>query len=148
MNLMTSIVCPVSFESIDSNVSRLSIFTLVVLMALFLMTNNPLWLFFVVIDYSFRATGYGKYSILTVLYSNLIQFLNISPKYIDKAQKVFAARLGLLCAVAGLVLAIAGFSTAAIVVIAMLASLSTMDSVFNFCVGCLIYNYLVYPFYK
>ena len=122
MNLMTSIVCPISTERIDSNVSRLSIFSLVVLMAIFLMTNNPLWLLFVVIDYSFRATGFGKYSILTVFYSNLTQTLNITPKYIDKAQKVFAACLGWLCATAGLVFMLSGFPAAAVVVVILLAN--------------------------
>ena len=148
MNIMTNIVCPVSTESIDSNVSRLSIFTLVILMAFFLVTGQPLWLCFVVIDYTFRALGYGKYSILTFIYGVITQRLNIPPKFIGKAQKVFAARLGWLCALAGLLLTVMGFPTAAIIVVVMLATLSTMDSVFNFCVGCLIYNYVVLPFYK
>ncbi len=148
MNLMTNIICPISFERIDSNVSRLSIFTLVVLMAIFLITGNPLWLAFVVLDYSFRATGNGQYSILTIIYQRLVKTLNIQPKMIDKAQKTFAARLGWLCSAAGLVLIIMGFSTAAVIVTVMLAVLSTLDSVGNLCVGCLIYNYLVYPFFN
>ena len=148
MNLMSNIVCPVSTEKIDSNVSRLSVFTLVVLMAFFLTDGNPLWLCFVVFDYFLRATGYGQYSILTVGYSKITERIGITPKYIGKSQKVFASRLGWLCALCGLLLSLGGYTTAANTVIIMLASLATLDSVFNFCVGCLIYNYLVLPFYS
>lgn len=148
MNWMNHLVCPISQEKIDSNISRLSVFTLVVLMAFFLVTSNPAWLYFVVLDYFLRAIGYGQYSLLTLCYTWVNQLLGIPPKYIDKAQKVFAARLGWLCSALALVLSLAGFTTAALVVIVLLATLSTMDSVFNFCVGCLIYNYLVLPFYS
>lgn len=148
MNLMTNVVCPISTRKIDSNVSRLSTFTLVLLMALFLVTYHPIWLFLVAIGYAFRALGYGQYSILTIVYSKLMSTLNISPKYIDKGQKVFAARLGFLCSAAGLVLVLLGFNTAAATIIILLATLSSMDSVFDFCLGCLIYNYLVLPFYQ
>jgi hypothetical protein len=39
-------------------------------------------------------------------------------------------------------------STATIIIIGMWTALAILDSVFDFCVGCLIYNYLVFPFYN
>jgi hypothetical protein len=37
---------------------------------------------------------------------------------------------------------------ASVITMSMLMILAIADSVLNFCVGCLMYNYLVYPFYK
>lgn len=144
----SKIVCPVSIEKIDSNISRTTIFLNVVLMALFIMNKNPLFIAIVAFDYFIRAVLDVKYSPLRWLAIQLIKPFNFKQKPIDLAQKVFASRLGMLCSVSALLLTILNFNTAALVVASILLALSVLDSVFNFCVGCIIYNYLVYPFYK
>ena len=67
---------------------------------------------------------------------------------VNKAPKIFASRLGFICAVLGLVFISLGMPTASIAVIGMFAVLALMDSVFNFCVGCVIYHHLVFPYFK
>lgn len=69
-------------------------------------------------------------------------------EYIAAAPKVFASRLGFICAVLGVVFISMGMTLASTIVIAMFTVLAILDSVFNFCVGCLIYHTLVFPFYK
>lgn len=142
------IVCPVSFEKIDSNVSRVTIFLNVILMAFFVFTLNPVFIGIVTIDYFTRAIVKVKYSPLRTIAIQISNLLKLDKKPINQAQKIFASRLGVICAVSSQILLLLGFSTAAIVITSILLILSTLDSVFNFCVGCFIYNYLVYPFYK
>lgn len=145
---MNSIICPISSERIDSNVSRLTVFFNVVLMMLFVLTLQPVFALIVAIDCFIRAALDMKYSPFRRLSQVIINRLNLKKKPIDLAQKIFASRLGFLCAIAAAILTLTGYTTASIYVAVFLMILSILDSVFNFCVGCLIYNYVVYPFYK
>lgn len=143
-----SLICPISSENIDSNTSRLTVFLNVLLMSGFLITLNPVFISIVAIDYFVRATLDKKYSPIRFLASGIVNAMNLKKKPINLGQKIFASRLGFLCAISSLILILLGYSTASIIVATLLMSLAILDSVFNFCVGCLIYNYLVYPFYK
>ena len=142
------LVCPVFFEKIDSNVSRLSVFLEVIMMAVYLITLNPVWITIVAIEYCINAFGDSRYSLTKGAAKGIVKALNLRPNFIDKGQKVFAARLGFICAALGLVFFILGNMTASLVITAFLFILATADSVFNLCLGCAIYNYLVYPFVR
>ena len=145
---MNSIICPISTVKIDLNVSRLTVFINVVLMALFVYTLNPIYLAIVTIDYFIRAFLDGTYSPIRYVAAQIVSVLPLEKKPIGLAQKVFASRLGFLCAIASGFFLMLGYTTASIISIGILLVLSFPDSVLNFCVGCLIYNYLVYPFFK
>jgi len=145
---MNSIICPISPEKIDSNTSRLTIFLNVVLMVLFLITLNPFFILIVSLDYFIRAALDVKYSPLRLIAYGVVNTLSLKKKPINLAQKIFASRLGFLCAITSAILILLGYNTSSMIVVGILLSLSIMDSVFNFCVGCLIYNYLVFPYYK
>jgi hypothetical protein len=148
LNPMKNLICPISTKRIDSNVSRFTVFLNVVLMVVFLITENPIFILIVSIDYFIRATLNAKYSPLKQLAAFLVRPMGLKKKQIDLAPKVFASRLGFLCAFSSLVLIYAGFTTASLIIAALLMVLSIMDSVFNFCVGCLIYHHLVFPIFK
>ncbi len=143
-----SLICPISTEKIDSNTSRLTVFLNVLLMAGFLVTLNPILITIVSIDYFVRAALHVKYSPIRFVAHWVVNIMNLKKKPINLAQKIFASRLGFLCAFSSSILILLGYNTASIIVATVLMSLAIMDSVFNYCVGCIIYNYLVYPFYK
>ena len=145
---LDNVVCPISVEKIDSNVSRLTIFFNVILMGLYIYTLLPVFILIVAIDYLIRATSDVKYSPVRFIALNIVKGLKLQKKPINLAQKVFASRLGTICAITASILFFTGNYTGSIIVTSILLVLSTLDSVFNFCVGCLIYNYIVYPFYK
>ncbi len=145
---LQGIVCPISIEKIDSKVSRLTVFLNVVLMGFFLYTRNPFFIGIVALDYFIRAAWKIEYSPIRYIAYSIVSALKFQKKPINLAQKVFASRLGVICAVTSLVLQLLGYTTGAIVVASLLMLLSFMDSVLNFCVGCIIYNYIVFPFYK
>lgn len=145
---MNSVICPISTEKIDLNVSRLTVFLNVLIMALFVYTLNPFYLAIVIADYFIRAVLDGSYSPIRYAAAQIVSVLPLEKKPIGLAQKVFASRLGLLCAVASGIFLFLGNTTGSIISISILLVLSFADSVLNICVGCLIYNYLVYPFFK
>lgn len=143
----SNVVCPVSQERVDSHVSRLTVFMSVVLMGYFLITLQPIAVWILALDCGIRAAGYNHYSPLCFIASLIIKTMGIQPKMVGKAPKVFASRLGFTCAALGVVFITFNLPTAARVIIGMFAVLATLDSVFNFCVGCIIYHYLVFPFF-
>ncbi len=117
-------------------------------MGVFLYTLHPAFIFVVATDYFIRAFINVKYSPIRYIAISIAQLFSFKKKPINLAQKTFASRLGFLCAFTALVLLLLGYTTAAIVVAGLLLVLSFSDSVLNFCVGCIIYNFIVYPFYK
>lgn len=142
---MKNLICPVSAKRVDSFVSRLTIFLNVILLALFLVTQQPVYACMVALDYSFRATGNGELSPLCLIAGWLARLLNFPSKMVQAAPKIFASRLGWICAVVASVLSMLGYATPATAVAGLLAGLAFMDAVFNVCMGCLIYHYVVFP---
>ena len=145
--MLNNIICPVSSENVNSQVSRITVFLQVIILAYFIYSLNPIPLYLVTIDCGIRAIGKNNYSPLCIIASLIFRTTGATPKMKGKAQKVFASRLGFLCGLAGSVLIASNMPIAAIAVIGMWTTLAILDSVFDFCVGCLIYNYLVFPFY-
>lgn len=146
--MLSNVICPISTERIDSYVSRLTVFINVLLLIAFLVTLNPVLIIIVAIDSGIRAIGYIKYSPFAQLSKSSVHAASLTGKQIDLAPKLFASRLGFLCALAASILILAGMAPVSFAVAAFLMALSFMDSVFNFCVGCQIYHYLVLPFFS
>ncbi len=145
--MLTNLICPVSNEKIDSNVSRLTIFISVILVCVFMFTGVAVPLYIAAIDYGIRAFTSGKFSPLRMIAALVVKGFGWQPKMIDKAPKVFASRLGFLCLLASSVLVNINMLTAAIGVAAMATSLFLLDASGIVCVGCLIYHHLVFPFF-
>ena len=146
--MFATIVCPISKEKIDSYLSRMTVFLNVLLMFAFIITYNPIFLVVVVIDYLIRAFLNVKLSPVRFLAKFVRGSMKLEPKYIDLAPKVFAARLGFVFSCSALVAFVAGFNFVSISIAAFLMTLSILDSVFDFCLGCLVYHYLVFPFFN
>lgn len=146
--MFATIVCPISKEKIDSYLSRMTVFLNVLLMFAFIITYNPIFLVVVVIDYLIRAFLNVKLSPVRFLAKFVRGSMKLEPKYIDLAPKVFAARLGFVFSFSALIAFVADFNFVSIGITAFLMTLSILDSVFDFCLGCLVYHYLVFPFFN
>lgn len=146
--MFQKIICPISSEKIDSNLSRLTVFIQALLLIVFIFTLQPLVIHFVTIDCALRAAGKHQYSPICLLAANLLKLLGLQPKMVDKAPKIFASRLGFICASLGSVFIILNMPHASIGIIAFFTVLAMLDSVANFCVGCIIYHHFVFPFYS
>lgn len=148
INMLANLVCPISSERIDSNVSRLTIFISVILVTIFVITLNTIPLYIAAFDYFVRAFTPGTLSPLRFIATFISTTIGITPKMMDKAPKVFASRLGFLCLLAASILINLGLTTPSIVVTIMAGSLFFLDAAGIVCVGCLIYYHIVYPFFN
>jgi hypothetical protein len=74
-----------------------------------------------------------------------VKAMGTNPVWIDKAPKVFAARIGLLLTTITTLAAFLGMSYLAMTVGATLVVFAFLECGLNFCAGCWVYTYIVYP---
>jgi hypothetical protein len=99
-------------------------------------------------DFFIRAFTEIKYSPISYVSHYLSNTLNLPIKLIDKAPKIFAARLGFLMTTVIVGLFILKLGMASLIIAGILIFFATLEFLFAICVGCMIYTYLVLPFYK
>lgn len=147
MSLFDDVICPISNIKVDNNVARLTVFFNAVLLALFVTTQVPYFVILVALDYGIRVAGYPQYSPMRWLAAKIASGLKWSVNLKDQAPKIFASRLGLLFS-AGSALCLPFSLPASLILAGILLVFTILDSVFDFCVGCLTYTYVVLPFYQ
>jgi hypothetical protein len=144
---MQSIICPISSERISRHVVRMTGFMMALMIALYLLTGNIAFIMAIVIDYFIRAFTALPYSPFSWLAQRIVRRAGWKPNQIDKAPKIFAARVGWLFAAATAVLYFIA-PPASMIVGAALMSFALLESVKDLCVGCLVYTVVVLPLMK
>lgn len=139
--------CPLSFETIDSNVSRFNSLIVASLIITYLITFNAIILYFLLFDFSMKLFCKKDFSIIHKLAKFLKKMFKLEDKLADSGAKRLAgyfAILFLLLLVAGNNLNLYIFS---IVVGVIFVTCSLLDAFFNFCIGCKIYFIIkkIYP---
>jgi Domain of unknown function (DUF4395) len=142
---LNQLICPVSPDRVDENRVRATAFGVLIIIGLFFMTKNPVFPLFLVLDFYIRAFTRYKYSLLSWLAHHFVKALGTQPVWIDKAPKMFAARVGLLLASVIAGASLLGMPLLAMVIGATLVLFSFLECGLNFCAGCWVYTYLVYP---
>jgi hypothetical protein len=145
---MKQLICPISDEKIPEHLPRVTASLNLFLLAAFAWNPQSWILFFLTYDFLVRGFGSPKLSLVHHAARGISAGLKLRSKPIDKAPKLFAARLGGLLLVLALLLNLSGLVTAPVVIVWMIAALSSLECIFGFCVGCSVYQYLVLPFYQ
>ncbi len=146
--MIKNLVCPVSEEKVNEQVTRINAFLTILLVAAGFMFHSALFFIFLMADFYIRAFTKLKFSPVSYISAKLANALNLNKKPISKAQKVFAARLGFVMTLAIVILYLLNLITAAAVVAGILVFFATLEFALAICVGCIIYTYLVLPFYS
>lgn len=146
--MFRGLVCPISNKKTDSVINRLTIFISVILVACFILTLRPSFLYVATFDYFIRAFGNSKYSPLRFIAVRISRALKLPPKMIDEAPKLFASRLGFTCLFASSVLINMQMPLASEIIAGMAGALFLLDAMGIVCVGCLIYHHLVFPHFR
>jgi len=143
--MFREIVCPISDERTDSRVVRIVAGQVALLALLFLATRWLVIPAFLLVDFAVRGFGTGRRSLLRAIAQAIVAGHGV-PRPIDRAPKLFAARVGLVFALGILAAAplAPGVSTGLAVVLVLFALL---ESLLDFCAGCIVYSYVVLPLY-
>ena len=145
---MKSLFCPISSERINEQVPRITALLVIVMVIIAFALDSLVVMAFVAADFFIRAFTKMKFSPLSCMAYWITQMLKLPAKPIDKAPKIFAARMGFVMSLAFAVLFAAQLNTAAVVIAGILVFFAGLEFAFAFCAGCTIYSYLVLPFYK
>ncbi len=145
---MKNLVCPISDQRVNEQVTRLNAFFTITSVILAFVFNSVLLIIFIMADFFIRAFTEIKFSPISFVSHYLSNALNLPVKLIDKAPKVFAARLGFLMTLVIAALFSLKLTIASVIVASILVFFASLEFFFAICVGCLIYTYLVLPFYK
>jgi hypothetical protein len=148
MSSIKELVCPISDKRVDEQVTRINALFVVLLTITGLILNSVIFLAFLTIDFSIRAFSNARYSPLNYLSNQMANALNLNKKEIDKAPKIFAARIGFLMSLIITVLMILQLNTASFVIGGILIFFASLEFALALCMGCIMYTYLVLPFYK
>jgi hypothetical protein len=142
---MKTLLCPISTSQINRNVVRITGFFMAAMIACYAYTGNIYFVVAIALDYSIRAFSLLPHSPFSWPASRLVTAAKLPLHYQDKAPKIFAARVGFLFALATVVL-YPFFPIASLVVGLTLMGFALLESLLDFCVGCLVYTYIVWPF--
>lgn len=142
--MLDDLVCPISNVQIDRNVVRTNGLITTGLLVAYAYTRTPWIIVPVGLDYVLRATMSGPTSPMTHVARLVARALGLPPRTMDKAAKVFASRIGVCFAVGA---AVAHFLAPAVApwLAGALAVFTTLESVFDLCVGCVVYTYVALP---
>lgn len=149
---MRVIACPISGEYKDNNVIRIVASFVMVISSLIIYTiykgygNLSVWITLILLtDFIIRAFLNSKYSLLAFLSTQLHQSFKLKMKRVDAAPKMFAARVGVLFTVTTFITLLLNFSLLALIVITILWLCAFLEAVFDFCVGCFVYQFIPLP---
>ncbi|WP_340112179.1 DUF4395 domain-containing protein [Maribellus mangrovi] len=145
---MKQIICPVSKDKINEQIVRLNAILGVLLVIAGFAFDSVLCMFFLLSDFFIRAFTSLKFSPISFVSHRLTSTLRLGEKSIDKAPKIFAARLGFLMLLALTILFMSGANIAAMIIGGVFVFFAMLEFALAICVGCIIYTYLVLPFYK
>lgn len=145
---MKQLICPVSNEQVNERLTRINAFFTILLVIAGFVFHSVFFPLFLLADFYIRAFTKSKFSPVSFISSGLARLLQLSKKPIDKAPKMFAARMGFLMTLVIAVLFLLQLYTASMVVAGILVFFALLEFAFGICVGCIIYSYLVLPNFK
>lgn len=145
MKQLNNLICPVSSERVDENRVRVTALGVILLMGAYFATGNALFPALAAADFYLRAFTKLPHSPIGWMAKQFVKRMGTRPVWIDKAPKIFAARIGLLLTVITTAAAMLGWSLAAYLTGSTLVLFAFLECGLNFCAGCWIYTYVVYP---
>ncbi len=131
-------------NQIDRNVVQLVAAQVVILTTLILLTGWYWLALFLAADFSLRAFS-RIHSPLAMLAKGLTRLLRSTPRPIFAPPKRFAAGIGFLFALAIALFLFLHLPVIALVTGIILLGCALLEALFNICVGCYVYNWVVAP---
>ena len=145
--MMRNLVCPVSNVRIDRNVVRTNGLITTLALVGYVLTRSPFIIMPIGLDYLLRASMAAPTSPMTHLARVVARLIRLPYRAMDQAPKVLASRIG-VCFAMGAAITHVVAPTVAPWLAATLAVFTTLESVFDLCVGCVVYTYVARPLFR
>ena len=137
---MSNKSCPISLESVDASVVRINSFYVGAVFALFVVTQSPFVILFLLLDFTTRIFINKEYSPLIQLSKKTKKILNLKSNFVDNAPKKLASYFGLSFVFAIFVATLTDFSLVSSILSLILAVCIFLEVAFSYCLGCEVYH--------
>ena len=139
--------CPLNFERVDSNVSRLSSLLVASLVIGYLFSSNIYILIFLALDFMVKLFINKEMSPIAMLSHSIKGAFRMKDKFTDGGAKRLAGMFGLVFIFLLIVTHFLNAWAGSLVVAAIFLSCSLFDVFFNYCIGCKVYFIIkrIYP---
>lgn len=144
---MNNILCPVSDEKVNEKLVRFTAFLAFVISLIFIVNPHFFLVLFLAFDFYMRGFGVSRISILALTGQGLKDYIPFRSKTIDKAPKIFAARLGFVLSLIAMIFSLLELNVAAQATISILAFFAFLEWAMGFCMGCYIYSWIIIPYF-
>ena len=145
MKIFTQLICPVSPERVDEYQVRVTALGVVFIMGLYLISGEVLLPAFLAVDFFIRAFTRLNYSPMSYLAHRIVKLIGTQAVQIDKAPKIFAARIGLVLTLLTTIGALLNLTFLSYISGSVLILFAFLECGLNFCAGCWVYTVVVFP---
>ena len=132
--------CPISSKQIDGTIARINAVFITLLIIIFLLTSNTIILYFLAIDFLLRLSNYKSWSLIFIFSTGVKKLFTLKTKMTDAAAKKLAALFGLVFIVVMIIFTSLDLDIALYITAAILLYCTSLEVLFNYCVGCEIYH--------
>lgn len=137
----------ISENHVDEKVTRLTATQVIIITLVTLLTGWTWLALFLAVDFALRAFAHLP-SPLSFIARGLAKVFKLTPKPVFAPPKRFAAGVGLTFSLGIAIFLLLHYPIAAYVTGAILIICALLEAVFNFCLGCYVYNWIVVPIFN
>ncbi len=134
--------CPVNDKQVNEIVIRLVAMQVLFVGATALYFQNPYIAVLLLVDFGFRAFGFGQISPLKYIAQKTVTHFQLGYKATNEAPKKFAATVGFFVVGFLALLLFLDYSPSASIIGGFLLLFASLESIFGICVGCIAYQQL------
>ena len=145
---MNNILCPVSAEKVNEKIVRFTALLTFLIALGFIYKPNILLIVFLAFDFYSRGFGISHISILAITSFGLKDYIPFRSRIINKAPKIFAARIGFILSLLALMLLSTNLALASQITMVVLVFFAFLEWCVGFCMGCYIYNWIILPYFN
>lgn len=131
--------CPLNFEQVDSNVSRISALFVALLVISYLVSSNIFILYFLALDFSIRLFFKKGCSPVHTVALFVKDILKLKDEFTDGGAKRLAGYFGLAFLLLVILTHHLHLWILSFVIALVFIACSLLDVFFNYCMGCRIY---------
>lgn len=140
--------CPISNKRVNSGVVRTHALINLILLLVFIITQNMYIAFFLLADFLVRVMNFPKFSVTGLVARRIVAALGIKGKTENAGPKIFAARIGLIFTLLISVPLLMGYPLFSMGAAVVLTFFSFLEGAFGICVACMIYPHVQRIIYK
>ena len=128
--------CPVDNITVNENRVWLVAFFVLILALICFITTNRIIAVFLLVDFTLRAFNFNNYSPLGLISGQQVKLFKLKNKPVDRAQKRFAAFIGLAFMVVITLTLLIDLIVIAKIALVVLLIFAALESLAGFCAGC------------